>query len=58
MFRAFGHNKSSILDGGLPRCEAEGFPVDIQPPSEVKKSNYPTPVLDKETIKSEKLLSA
>jgi len=52
MFRAFGHHKSSILDGGLPRWEAEGFPVETRAPSEVKKSNYPTPTLDKETVKS------
>lgn len=55
MFRAFGHHKSSILDGGLPRWEAEGFPVETRAPSEVKKSNYPTPTLDKETVKSEEL---
>jgi thiosulfate/3-mercaptopyruvate sulfurtransferase len=52
MFKAFGHHKSSILDGGLPRWEAEGFPVEIQPPVEAKKSQYPTPKFDKDAVRS------
>ncbi|KIM84560.1 hypothetical protein PILCRDRAFT_818134 [Piloderma croceum F 1598] len=52
MFRVFGHHKCSILDGGLPRWEAEGFPVEIQPPVEAKKSQYPTPKFDKDTVRS------
>jgi thiosulfate/3-mercaptopyruvate sulfurtransferase len=54
MFRAFGHDKSSILNGGLPRWEAEGFPVERKPPVQTKKSQYPTPKFDGETIRSEK----
>jgi len=27
MLRAFGHNKVAILDGGLPKWRAEGYPV-------------------------------
>ncbi|KAG0697162.1 Rhodanese-like domain-containing protein [Suillus ampliporus] len=52
MFRAFGHEKSSILDGGLPRWEAEGFPIEAKPPAHARKSVYPTPVFDKGTIRS------
>ncbi|KAH7921144.1 Rhodanese-like protein [Leucogyrophana mollusca] len=52
MFRAFGHTNSSILDGGLPRWEAEGFPVEAEPPVDARSSSYPTPVFDKETIRS------
>ncbi|KAJ8588195.1 Rhodanese-like protein [Rhizopogon salebrosus TDB-379] len=52
MFRAFGHEKSSILDGGLPRWEAEGLPIEVEPPAQARKAVYPTPVLDKEMIRS------
>jgi thiosulfate/3-mercaptopyruvate sulfurtransferase len=53
MFRAFGHEKSSILDGGLPRWEAEGFPIEVKPPARARKSVYPTPVFDKGMIRCE-----
>jgi thiosulfate/3-mercaptopyruvate sulfurtransferase len=52
MFKAFGHHKASILDGGLPRWDAEGFPVEKKPPVETKKSHYPTPTFDKDTVRS------
>lgn len=53
MFRAFGHEKSSVLDGGLPRWEAEGFPIEAKPPVRARKSVYPTPVFDKGMIRCE-----
>ena len=52
MFRAFGHHNSSILDGGLPRWSAEGLPVETKPPGDVGKSQYATPTLDKDAIRS------
>ena len=52
MFRAFGHENSSILDGGLPAWEAEGLSVDDSPPKEVGTTRYPTPVLDRSTVAS------
>ncbi|KAI6133333.1 Rhodanese-like domain-containing protein [Pisolithus croceorrhizus] len=52
MFRAFGHGKSSILDGGLPRWETEGFGTENAPPVNGKKSTYPTPILDKTVVRS------
>ena len=51
MFRAFGHERSSILDGGLPRWQAEGFPLEDKPPAQARKSEYPTPFLDKGMIR-------
>ena len=54
MFKAFGHEKSSILDGGLPRWEAEGYPLENNPPTEVENANYPTPLLNTDTIKGER----
>lgn len=55
MFRAFGHHKSSILNGGLPIWSAEGFDIDTKPPGQVAQSQYPTPTLDIDTIRSAKL---
>lgn len=57
MFRAFGHVKSSILDGGLPRWEAEGFEMEDVPPVEGKKSTYSSPNLDKTAIRCEAFIS-
>jgi thiosulfate/3-mercaptopyruvate sulfurtransferase len=54
MFRAFGHENSSILDGGLPAWEAEGLPVDDSPPKEAVRTRYLTPVLDTSTVASYK----
>lgn len=31
MFRAFGHHRVSVLDGGFPRWCAEGFPIESGP---------------------------
>ncbi|KAL4069384.1 Rhodanese-like domain-containing protein [Scleroderma citrinum] len=53
MFRAFGHVRSSVLDGGLPRWEAEGFETEDVPPADCgKKSTYPPPILDKTIVRS------
>ncbi|KAN0100906.1 Rhodanese-like domain containing protein [Tylopilus felleus] len=52
MFRAFGHQKSSILDGGLPRWEAEGFEIVGVPPTEEKRSTYPIPVYNRAAVRS------
>ena len=35
MFRAFGHNNSSVLNGGLPGWEAEGLPVETSAPEDL-----------------------
>ena len=31
MFRSFGHEDVAVLDGGLPKWQAEGHPVDDEP---------------------------
>ncbi|KAL5518591.1 hypothetical protein ACEPAH_274 [Sanghuangporus vaninii] len=54
MFRAFGHTNSSVLDGGLPRWEAEGLPVEMVE-TEVKQTDeakYPPPAYDASVVKS------
>ncbi|KAF7306714.1 hypothetical protein MIND_00463100 [Mycena indigotica] len=54
MFKSFGHQNASILDGGLPRWEAEGFPVDTSEPdmSSPPKVDYPAPSLAPDAIRS------
>ncbi|KAI9512669.1 Rhodanese-like domain-containing protein [Russula earlei] len=52
MFRSFGHEKSSVLDGGLPRWETEGLPTETGAVSEIPRSTYPAPSLASENIRS------
>lgn len=53
MFRAFGHARSSILDGGLPNWEAHGAPIETREPNEATKSSYPIPPFDNDAVRSE-----
>jgi len=52
MFKAFGHESCSILNGGLPLWEENQFPVENQSPQDANESDYPTPTLDVEAIAS------
>ena len=52
MFRSFGHEKSSVLDGGLPRWCDEGYPIESLPPSVPKLGSYSTPELKKDAVRS------
>lgn len=52
MFRAFGHTNSSVLDGGLPRWEAEGLPVEANEPAVSGEAKYPPPGYDVSVVKS------
>ena len=36
-FRAFGHDRVAVLDGGFPRWRDEGRPVDAEAPSPVRR---------------------
>lgn len=52
MFRAFGHHRSSILDGGLPGWQAHGGATeDGQASSVASQSDYPPPTLRKDIVK-------
>ena len=42
-FKAFGHDKVSVLDGGLPRWIHEGNEVEAGEVGEVGASEYPLP---------------
>ena len=53
MFRSFGHEQSSVLDGGLPGWESEGLPTESGPLVEIPRTKYPAPPLTSENIRSE-----
>ncbi|KAJ7071252.1 Rhodanese-like domain-containing protein [Mycena amicta] len=53
MFKSFGHQNASILDGGLPRWESEDFPLTGGPdPSQPATVEYPLPSLDPNVVRS------
>lgn len=52
MFRSFGHENSSIIDGGLPRWVDEGHPLDIGAPSLPKPGTYGLPKFKEGAVKS------
>ncbi|KAK9899716.1 Rhodanese-like protein [Cystobasidium minutum MCA 4210] len=56
-FKAFEHPEVYVLDGGLPRWKAEGFPVEEGQFSS-SETNYPTPSFDKDFIRSYKDVSS
>lgn len=43
MFKAFGHQFVSVLNGGLPRWATEGYKIDANPPATIPSVSYPTP---------------
>ncbi|BEI88543.1 uncharacterized protein CcaverHIS019_0112610 [Cutaneotrichosporon cavernicola] len=51
-FKAFGHDKVSVLDGGLPAWIDEGGDVEQGPPEAFKTAEYENGHLDKEMVKS------
>ena len=57
MFRSFGHQSSSIIDGGLPRWVDEDLPLETTKPTEPQLTHYPAPKLNEEAIKSTPHLS-
>lgn len=53
MLRAFGHNKSSIINGGLPRWVDEGFPLETGQPQTSPAVSYPEPKLNQKVIRGQ-----
>lgn len=51
MFRAFGHNRSSILDGGLLGWQAHGQGTKSGPAENGPSSSYPAPQLKEGVVK-------
>jgi 3-mercaptopyruvate sulfurtransferase SseA len=56
MFRTFGHNNSSVLDGGLPGWEIEGLPTETGHAENILKSRYPVPAFASENVRSKFLM--
>ncbi|KAG6911777.1 hypothetical protein DXG01_000023 [Tephrocybe rancida] len=52
MFRTFGHQRSSILDGGLPAWIEKGYPVESGAVLAVTAAEYSTPTLQVEALRS------
>jgi len=52
MFKAFGHEKASVLDGGLPRWEDEGFEVESGKPQPVERTSYPLPSVNTKWVRN------
>ncbi|PPR01175.1 hypothetical protein CVT24_006051 [Panaeolus cyanescens] len=53
MFRSFGHENSSIINGGLPQWVEDGLPtVSGQGVPEPKPATYPPPKLNEQAIRS------
>jgi thiosulfate/3-mercaptopyruvate sulfurtransferase len=57
MFRSFGHNNSSVLDGGLPGWEIEGLPIETGHAEKILKSTYPVPDFASENVRSKLFLA-
>jgi len=51
MFRSFGHQSSSIIDGGLPRWAEEDLSIETTEPTQPQPTHYPAPNLNEEAIK-------
>nr|XP_019047904.1 hypothetical protein I302_04524 [Kwoniella bestiolae CBS 10118]OCF26834.1 hypothetical protein I302_04524 [Kwoniella bestiolae CBS 10118] len=52
-FKVYGHEKVSVIDGGLPRAKAEGVRLETGPPREFKKTTYPVPTVDARAVVGE-----
>ncbi|OCF44418.1 hypothetical protein I317_01678 [Kwoniella heveanensis CBS 569] len=42
-FKVYGHEKVSVIDGGLPRARKEGVKLETGPPKAFGKTTYPVP---------------
>ena len=51
MFRVFGHERVSVLAGGLPRWQAEGRPVDSGTPT-ITPGAFTAPAADETMVRS------
>jgi len=56
MFRSFGHENSSIINGGLPQWVEDGLPTESGAATgDVQHGNYPPPKFNDQAIRSENL---
>ncbi|KAF9042086.1 Rhodanese-like domain-containing protein [Panaeolus papilionaceus] len=53
MFRSFGHDNSSIINGGLPQWVEDGLPIESGAATgDVQRGNYPPPKFNDQAIRS------
>jgi len=52
MFRAFGHDRSSVLNGGLPRWKDEGLKIETGKPQQ-HSTMYSIPNFDQQSIRGQ-----
>ncbi|KAF9480444.1 Rhodanese-like protein [Pholiota conissans] len=52
MFRSFGHENSSIIDGGLPRWIEDDLPIETSLPSQPQPAVYASPKFEDKSIRS------
>ncbi|KAG8709585.1 hypothetical protein FRC09_000580 [Ceratobasidium sp. 395] len=58
MFKSFGHEKASVLDGGMPRWEDEGFPIETGEPAQFRPTKYAVPKLNESAVRSYEQMTA
>lgn len=51
-FKAFGHAKVSVLNGGLPAWIDHGLPTETEAPVQHEVKSYPVPVLEDGIVRS------
>ena len=51
MFKAFGHKRASVLNGGLPAWESYGLHIEEFAPGEAGAVEYPVPTLDQNVLR-------
>ncbi|KAI1616432.1 thiosulfate sulfurtransferase [Exophiala viscosa] len=49
-FKVYGHEKLSVINGGLPRAKKEGVKLETGPPTQFEETKYPVPTLDHDAV--------
>ncbi|EXJ84014.1 hypothetical protein A1O3_04681 [Capronia epimyces CBS 606.96] len=49
-FKVYGHEKVSVINGGLPRAKKEGVKLETGPPKEFQETEYAVPTLDRDAV--------
>ncbi|EHY58226.1 hypothetical protein HRR83_004916 [Exophiala dermatitidis] len=49
-FKVYGHEKVSVINGGLPRAKKEGVKLETGPPKPFQETEYGIPTLDRDAV--------
>lgn len=49
-FKVYGHEKVSVINGGLPRAKKEGVSLETGPPKKFEETQYPVPTVKREAV--------